>query len=705
MATSLEIERPIEKSWRHSLEAHSDLLMLLAGFAAFRLLAVIFFRPGGLVYVAGDFPFYWDLAELSLDGQYPYLNYWLEYPPIFPLAFTLLYRLSLLLPAWPNPMMWFQVLLSSFLAVFDVGNVLLVYGIARSLHGHNGGLRAALTYAGLFIPLYALTNWFDTLPLFFLLLSIYATIRRWPVWTGLALGVGFMTKLFPAVVGPVALLSGRGWRERLAFIGAGAAAVLAIAMPLLLANRDMFLASFQSMISRSSWLTPWALLEGYFGVGYMPNVAARFVPEYANWQVHEQTLPWLLMYGALALSYLVLFTRKLDWREPRVMVAATALAFNLLLLFSKGYSPQFMIYVLALLVVVFPTPWGLAYALLLTFNSFVEWPIAGVFFGDQQWLLWTVVLVRTALLVVLCVEYASVLLPRWRPRWQSVRLWGVAPVMLALLVGAAVSVPALAAQYATDGDQYDVVTRIQSLSVPGQTIVASSREMFYAINPRFPEDRLLSPRPDLWQNEEVLKENLAEFTAGTSQTWLILDHTTGDQARRDLLLGWFDKWGSRATDTWFGPYRLLCYVPQDQVDMASLKQLNVEFGGQLELVGWEARSLEVGAGETARISLVWRATSQPQADYKVFIHLLDADGRIVAQHDRSLDKGGLPSSQWQPGGIVREAYDLEVPAGAQPGPYVLAAGLYEPQSGKRLIITDGAPAGGDHVELEGMLVR
>src|SRR5579884_2119503 len=157
---------------------------------ATRLLVLLLLRPGGgLIDSYGDFGFYRDLAELTLERR-PFLDFWVEYPPLFPWVLTLLYRLALHLPGWPSATAPFQVVLGGFLLLCDVGNTVLVRRIAARLHGPALADRAALLYALQPFVMLAGFGWFDAFPLVFLLLALDAALTGRGWLAGLALGLG-----------------------------------------------------------------------------------------------------------------------------------------------------------------------------------------------------------------------------------------------------------------------------------------------------------------------------------------------------------------------------------------------------------------------------------------------------------------------------------------------------------------------------------
>lgn len=100
------------------------------------------------------------------------------------------------------------------------------------------------------------------------------------------------------------------------------------------------------------------------------------------------------------------------------------------------------------------------------------------------------------------------------------------------------------------------------------------------------------------------------------------------------------------------------------------------FGGQLQLLGVET---ELG-NESLNLLSYWRVEAAPEGSLKIFIHLLDEAGNVVAQHD------GLDV---QPGGLVQgdefvQRHVIPLPPDLEPGSYGLQVGVYEVENGRRL---------------------
>ena len=88
-------------------------------------------------------------------------------------------------------------------------------------------------------------------------------------------------------------------------------------------------------------------------------------------------------------------------------------------------------------------------------------------------------------------------------------------------------------------------------------------------------------------------------------------------------------------------------------------------------------------GEPVTLTLYWEALQPPAADYTIFVHLHDASGELVAQHDGQPAEGRYPTSIWDVGDVVATSHPIILPPDTE-GPYLIFAGLYEWPSLERL---------------------
>lgn len=107
------------------------------------------------------------------------------------------------------------------------------------------------------------------------------------------------------------------------------------------------------------------------------------------------------------------------------------------------------------------------------------------------------------------------------------------------------------------------------------------------------------------------------------------------------------------------------------------------FSPAIELLGYDLHGpWESGDGSRLQVTLYWHALSTPDRNYHTFVHLLDAEGRIVAQDD-GVPGGDLFTLGWLPGEYLPDLADLTLPPDLSPGDYRLAVGLYDPVTGQR----------------------
>ncbi len=109
------------------------------------------------------------------------------------------------------------------------------------------------------------------------------------------------------------------------------------------------------------------------------------------------------------------------------------------------------------------------------------------------------------------------------------------------------------------------------------------------------------------------------------------------------------------------------------------------FGNALALLSAECRR------EDGRVTLIttWRLDSQVDGAPTVFAHLLDGEGRLVAQADGDPIRGLYPLAQWREGDTVR---DVRVFDGVPSGPLTVAFGVWDPTARVRWLAVDAGGA-------------
>jgi hypothetical protein len=93
--------------------------------------------------------------------------------------------------------------------------------------------------------------------------------------------------------------------------------------------------------------------------------------------------------------------------------------------------------------------------------------------------------------------------------------------------------------------------------------------------------------------------------------------------------------------------------------------------------------------DVLRLNVVWQPLRPFSQNLKVFVHLVDSGGKVLAQYDGYPQGGEYPTTAWIPGELVEDSYPLLIPADAPDGPYQVFLGLYDEATLARLpVATD-----------------
>ncbi len=716
-------------------QRHAAFLAIFLLAVTFRLLALLLFRPGGFIADASDYDFYYLWGQQIPQGYETFVNLWTAYPPLFPALMLPIFEWSSRIPPWVEPRLFFHLLFGLFLLLFESGNLILIYRLAIKLghpalnnsqftihnspQGHAAAqftilplplplLHPAIFYALLFTPVYTLLGWFEAMPLFFMLLGLDLLLEKRPVgWLGSAVmaALGFLTKLTPALLVPIAvrwLGSRLSWQALKTewFNPRSAGNLLRPTLYILLftgivigggywlvgGHTELALSSFTINNLRPPWESIWALLVGNYDWGRVPldmrNMVALETPP------ATPQLPWGWITLAFALLYLWLYTRRYDWNNPRTPVVFAAISVIWLFLYSKGWSPQFLVWILAFVVLLLPTWQGIALSIGLSLLNMIESPIFFTMLGNERWILAGVILLRTALLITLAVELTCQIWPTPRRQLQRFAAGAMALLLVATVIGIGAGLPRAARAYA---DQ-------RLADHPCQAAVAYLQDQA-----EWPEARILSDQIDVWRDlypwlrqeyrieiidgydaqdrpwGEMIAERL-DRAAGNQPFWWV---TYVDQP--SLIEQYFALPGVHIIEEQqLGACRV-ARVLRTPVEPLAVAEVN---GGPIDLTGVAFDSAKVG--EELHLVLYWQAETPVAESYTVFVHLLDAAGQLVAQQDNLPVTGLAPTDTWQPGTLIRDPYRLAIPETAAPGTYQVQIGLYTAAGRVPMVLSDGS---------------
>jgi hypothetical protein len=712
-------------------QRHTAFFTIFVLFVAFRLLAILLFRPGGFIADASDYDFYYEWGLQLPRGYRTFVDLWTAYPPLFQALMLPVFQWSSRIPPWVEPRLFFHLLFGLQLLLFECANLILIYRLSLKLGhptlGTNHESRITpsphhlvtlspchpvILYALLFLPVYTMLGWFEAMPLFFMLLGLDLLLssRRWG-WAGsaVAAALGFLTKLTPALLVPIAIrwlgskLSWQAaWEEwfhrqspgnllrptlyTVLFLGV----VIGLGYPLAQGNTELALSSFQVNSIRPPWQSVWALIDGYYDYGLVPlNMRNLAGLQTTQW---ESVLPWGLITLAFVLLYLWFYTRRYDWSQPKTPVAFAAISVIWLFLYSKGWSPQFLVWIAAFVVLLLPTLRGVLIITVLTFINLLESPIFFVMLRQEEWILVGTVILRTLLLLALAMELLGQIWPG-EQRQQQLRLVGAtasALLMAMTVVGVVAGMPRATQAYAdrrlAEHPCSAAITYLRDQAIwPNPTLVSDQIEIWRDFSPWLGESYQMrvvdgyDPANADWDG--VLTDRLAAYV-GHREFWWVTDDTLPTHGER-----YFSQ-----PDIQIVEQQTLgrCTVKRviDPTDQP-LAAIEVS-GGAIWL-----RSVAVApakVGEALPVVLYWEALAPVNESYTVFTHLVGPDGQMVAQQDNLPVMGLAPTDTWAVGKLIRDPYQLPLPATSGVGNYQLLVGLYTAAGRQSVTLADGSTA-------------
>jgi 4-amino-4-deoxy-L-arabinose transferase-like glycosyltransferase len=154
----------------------------------------------------------------------------------------------------------------------------------------------------------------------------------------------------------------------------------------------------------------------------------------------------------------------------------------------------------------------------------------------------------------------------------------------------------------------------------------------------------------------------------------------------------------KARDEWHGDVRLALYGIAPSAREAP-RILNARFNTML-LHGYQLDTRDARAGDVLTLTLYWRVEQTPNARYKVFVHLLDADARVIAQRDGEPFADLRPTTTWRVGETIVDNYGVFIEPSTPPGEYRIAIGVYRADDGARLRVGES-----DHLILGNVSVK
>ncbi|MBI1802110.1 MAG: glycosyltransferase family 39 protein, partial [Chloroflexi bacterium] len=305
------------------------------------------------------------------------------------------------------------------------------------------------------------------------------------------------------------------------------------------------------------------------------------------------------------------------------------------------------------------------------------------------------------ILVSACI--AVLWLGFWRSRGTAARRGYISLAigsLIAILVGS-ITLSSLANLYFdvrfSKDDFRSAVAAIRANRADGQLTLLVSGHMFPIYLYYDPQGAWV-PLPDepTLSTQRVLGYNVAnDLNAklrGKTDVWLLLwqDEFVDPAGFVTTIL---DSQAQRlAQNQSFWGVRLMHYrVPPGTVfsDQPQIQQpLNVNYGGEIALLGYNLPATASPADAGLNITLYWRALKDLHEDYSVSLRVRDSDGRLVGKLDARPVAYEYPTTRWRAGDVLFGKFQIPLELGAPPSNYRLEVIVYSSDSVEGLDILD-----------------
>ena len=288
----------------------------------------------------------------------PDLNFRSGYPPLGILPY---FVLTLLLNG-TQAYLYYSSIMNALAMSFSM---LFMYLSLLKIFGRSLAFRSSVLFAVL--PSLGLTAFYsnDPLALLMIMISVYfMVVRRNSVLTGIFIGLGALTKIYPIFLAIPALAFFKTKKDSIRLAYSIIATIFFVSLPFLVTDPFMYTTVFLHHTLRGPSDTIYALIEGFHGsTGFLHPDFDQFLyfwqliqiypplpNDYAIYRWNVTFLPRILFISqAAVLGICYAFLRKKNGEENAVKgVGLTMLSYILL---SFVFSPQFAVFVIPIMII------------------------------------------------------------------------------------------------------------------------------------------------------------------------------------------------------------------------------------------------------------------------------------------------------------------------------------------------------------------
>ncbi len=334
------------------------------GFALLQFLVllaiVVFTVPISARLHAQDLQLYYDYSLQVFQGDLPYRDFALEYPPLALLPFALPQLVTLGRPTSYTTYVWLFSIQNVLLSALGALTLIRIVSLSRPRRQPVPVLKA---YALLMVVSAPLLPWrYDLFPALLTLLSLMSVLACHPTLAGLWLGLGIAAKLYPAVLLPVFVIyyfANRDYPSILRLLLGCIGVTVLILLPFMLIDTSGFFSMLRYHQLRGLQIE--SLPAGIISLAHLLGLTdASMVLNYNAWHI-ASPLSDVALKGqvfAFAFGFAVLYVVCwIRFREEYAtdgtlnsgsLVAFLVAALLTFMVTNKVFSPQFIVWLVPL---------------------------------------------------------------------------------------------------------------------------------------------------------------------------------------------------------------------------------------------------------------------------------------------------------------------------------------------------------------------
>lgn len=139
---------------------------------------------------------------------------------------------------------------------------------------------------------------------------------------------------------------------------------------------------------------------------------------------------------------------------------------------------------------------------------------------------------------------------------------------------------------------------------------------------------------------------------------------------------------------YLGVYNLKLYTLLNSTQVTPSHARTIQLNNTISLLGYDHRLETSPMGQSFYLTLYWETLAKIDKSYKIFIHIINQQHQLIVQQDSMPVNWLLPTTVWEPTEVIIDQHILVLPPDTLPGLYQVWVGMYDPETGQRLTITD-----------------